>query len=126
MDMGITAVTSLVMLAFGTQLLGIFNNDPAITSIGIVRLRFILAAEIVNAVMEVMSGAMRGYGYSVVPAVITFIGVCGVRIVWVYSIFKASSTFFTLMMVYPISWTITAAALTIAYIRFMRRFRPQA
>lgn len=123
-DIGITAAASLIMLAFGTRLLGIFNSDPAIASIGIVRLRFILAAEVVNAVMEVMSGAMRGYGYSVVPAVITFIGVCGVRIVWVYSIFKVSQTFFTLMMVYPVSWIITAAALTIAYMRFMRRFLP--
>lgn len=124
MDIGITAAASLIMLVFGTSLLGIFNSDPAIASIGIVRLRFILAAEVVNSVMEVMSGAMRGYGYSVVPAVITFIGVCGVRIVWVYSIFKVSQTFFTLMMVYPVSWIITAAALTIAYMRFMRRFTP--
>ena len=122
MDIGITTVISLLILFFGKPLLSIFNGNEDIISIGIVRLRFILAAEAVNAVMEIMSGAMRGYGYSLVPAVITFVGVCGIRIGWVYTVFKMSGTFFTLMMVYPVSWIVTAIALTGAYLRFIRRF----
>ncbi len=122
MDIGITTVISLLILFFGKPLLSIFNGNEDIISIGIVRLRFILAAEAVNAIMEIMSGAMRGYGYSLVPAVITFVGVCGIRIGWVYTVFKMSGTFFTLMMVYPVSWIVTAIALTGAYLRFIRRF----
>lgn len=125
MDVGITAAGSFIILFFGGPLLGIFNSDPIITSIGIVRLRFILTGEALNAVMEIMSGAMRGYGYSLMPAVITFIGVCGVRIAWVYIVFRASAKFFTLMMVYPVSWIITSAALSILYLWFMRRFRTE-
>ncbi len=124
MDIGITTLISLLILFFGKPLLSIFNGNEDIISIGIVRLRFILAAEAVNAVMEIMSGAMRGYGYSLVPAVITFVGVCGIRIGWVYTVFKMSGTFFTLMMVYPVSWIVTAIALTGAYLRFIRRFSP--
>lgn len=123
MDMGMTAAVSFVLVSFGQPLLRIFNSDPAIASIGIVRLRFIVSAEVINAVMEVMSGAMRGYGYSLVPALTTFVGVCGIRIVWVCSIFRAAPTFFTLMMVYPVSWLATAAALVAAYLLFIRRFR---
>lgn len=123
MNIGITAVVSLLLLAFGRPLLGIFNPDEAIATIGIVRLRFILLAEVLNAVMEVMSGAMRGYGYSLVPALVTFAGVCGTRIVWVYLVFRQSPTFFTLMMVYPVSWIITASALVIAYVLFLRKYR---
>ncbi len=121
LDVGITAVVSLIILAFGKPLIGIFNSDPAIASIGLVRLRFILSAEAVNAVMEIMSGSMRGYGYSLVPAVLTFIGVCGIRIGWVYTVFKASPTFFSLMMVYPVSWCMSALVLVAAYLLFMRK-----
>ncbi len=121
MDVGVTLVVSFGILALGRPLLGIFTPDPEIASIGMIRLRFILAGEAVNAVMEIMSGAMRGYGYSLVPAVLTFAGVCGIRVVWVYTAFRASGTFFTLMMVYPVSWVVTAAALVFAYLRYMRK-----
>lgn len=121
MDAVVTVCLSLLIFAFGKPLLGLFNSDPAITSIGIVRLSFILPAEIINVVMEIMSGSMRGYGYSLIPAVITFVGVCGVRITWVYTIFRAFSTFHSLLMVYPISWAITAVALVVAYCLFMKK-----
>ncbi len=122
-NIGITAVVSSVILLFGKPTLSIFNSDPEIISVGIIRLSFILIPEAVNAVMEVMSGSMRGYGYSLVPAIITFVGVCGIRITWVYTAFKASPTFLTLMIVYPVSWTVTAAVLVIAYLLFMKRFK---
>lgn len=123
MNIGITLVISSIMLLFGKQLLGVFNSDEKIASVGIIRLFFILVPEAVNAVMEIMSGSMRGYGYSFVPAIITFAGVCGIRITWVYTIFQMSPTFYTLMMVYPVSWVVTAAILVIAYLLFIRRFR---
>ncbi len=122
-NIGITVVISALILLFGKPLLGIFNNDPKIAAVGIIRLFFILAPEAINAVMEIMSGSMRGYGYSLVPAIITFAGVCGIRITWVYTAFQISPTFLTLMIVYPVSWAITAAVLVIAYFLFMRRFK---
>lgn len=123
LDFAITVVISVLLIVFGKPLLGLFNRDPVVTSIGMIRLRYILSAEVVNVVMEVSSGAMRGYGYSLVPAIITFVGVCGIRITWVYTVFQASQGFHTLMMVYPISWSVTAIALCVAYIAFMRRFK---
>lgn len=123
LDFAITSVICILLMVFGRPLLGLFNRDPAVASIGMVRLRYIVSAEVINVVMEVMSGAMRGYGYSLVPAIITFVGVCGIRISWVYTVFRASQGFHTLMMVYPISWAVTAAALCIAYLLFLRRFR---
>ena len=121
LDVGITLAVSLIILPFGRPLLAIFNKDAAIVTIGMVRLRFILTAEAVNAVMEIMSGAMRGYGSSLTPAVITFAGVCGIRVAWVYTVFRAAPRFDALMLVYPVSWVVTAAALVIAYCLFMRK-----
>ncbi len=123
MNIVITVAVSAIILLFGRPLLGIFNSDPKIASVGIIRLFFILTPEAINAVMEIMSGSMRGYGYSLVPAIITFAGVCGIRITWVYTAFQMSPTFFTLMIVYPVSWAVTAAVLVIAYLLFMKRFK---
>ena len=126
LDLAITVVVSGLLIVFGRPLLGLFNRDPVVTSIGMIRLRYILFAEVVNVVMEITSGAMRGYGFSLVPAIISFVGVCGIRITWVYTVFRASQGFHTLMLVYPVSWIVTAFALCVAYILFLRRFRGEA
>lgn len=123
LDVGITFAASMIIMLFGTPLLKIFNDNPAIAELGLVRLKYILTFEFVNAVMEIMSGAMRGYGFSLVPAVITFAGVCGIRIVWVYTVFAENSSFDSLMMVYPVSWIVTGTALVIAYLLFERHLR---
>ena len=120
-DLAVTAVISFAMLGFAQELLSIFNSDPVIVSYGIIRLKYILSAEVLTVFMEVFSGCMRGYGYSVIPAVITFAGVCGVRISWVYTVFRMSPDYYTLMRVYPISWGITAAALAGAYVILGRK-----
>lgn len=126
MDVGITAAASFIMLMFGTPLLKIFNDNPAIAEIGLVRLRYILAWEALNAVIEIMSGSMRGYGYSLVPAVLTFAGVCGIRIAWVYTVFEKYASFDSLMMVYPVSWIATGSALVIAYLLYVRKIARKA
>lgn len=120
LDVCVAAVAALLLLSAGRILLSLFCTDPAIIEIGIIRLTYILLGEALCAVMEVMSGAMRGYGYSMMPAIATFIGVCGVRIAWVYTAFKAVSTFSMIMVVYPISWAATSIVLVIAYFRFIR------
>ncbi len=65
---------------------------------------------------EVMSGYMRGFGISLMPAVLTIIGICGVRIVWIYYIFPKYKTFLNIMAVYPISLGITDVIILIAFI----------
>lgn len=107
---------SMLILLMGRPLLSMFNPDPDVINYGIVRMRYILLAEIFNVVIEILSGWMRGFGYSLVPALICVAGICGVRITWVYTIFKHKSTFTNLISAYPLSWAITAAALGLAYI----------
>lgn len=60
---------------------------------------------------EMIAGYLRGFGISMVPAVLTMLGVCGVRIVWVYTAFAANRTFDTLLLAYPLSLAVTAALL---------------
>ena len=73
---------------------------------------------------EVMSGYLRGFGVSLTPAVLTMLGVCGVRISWVHWVFPGSRTFRTIMMAYPISLSATALMIFLALLicRPARRF----
>ena len=63
---------------------------------------------------ENFSGYLRGFGISVVPAVLTIIGVCGVRLLWIFTAFPRSQTFRTIMMAYPISLSTTALLMFLA------------
>jgi Na+-driven multidrug efflux pump len=64
-------------------------------------------------IMGVLPGAIRGFGSSLPPSIITIIGACGVRIVWIYTVFKMYPNLTTLYLVHPITWVITVIALTI-------------
>lgn len=115
-----TAIFCAAFLIAGRRLLLIFNDDTAVIEIGLIRLRYILGAEVVNAVIEILSGCMRGYGYSLVPALLSIVGICGVRIAWCYMVFSKEQDFHALMTAYPLSWIVTAASLFIAYLWLKR------
>ena len=120
----ITAVASAVALVFGRQLLGIFTDSELIIKYGMEKLWCIMPLELVMVFSEVLSGALRSAGYSVLPACISVAGVCVLRIVWMYTFFAAHRSFINLMIVYPISWVATSAAILVAYLALRRRIFP--
>lgn len=124
-SLGINIILSIIctsfVLIFSKQLLLAFNDDPIIISYGSERLKWVVGGEILNAFMEIFSGAMRGYGYSTVPAVITVFGVCVVRIAWVYTVFQEKQAFSTLLQCYPISWAVTSLLLVISYFYYINK-----
>ena len=103
-----------LVLVSGKFLLSIFNNDPEVIRIGYTRLVIIFTAYIFSMLYEIMSGYLRGFGISLVPALLTTAGVCGIRIAWIYTIFSHSRTFKTIMTVYPVSLSVTALLIGIA------------
>ena len=124
-DMIFTAVISALIILSGHALLRIFNTDPEVVRLGYIRILILISAELVNVVIEILSGAMRGHGQSLIPAIVSLAGICGVRILWVYTVFPFSRTFTTIMAAYPISWTITAVVLVVAYFVMMRKITPE-
>ena len=114
------ALSGGIMLV-GKSLLLVFNDDATVIRLGFLRLKYILYFEGINVLIEIFSGAMRGYGHSLVPALMALLGICGVRILWVYTVFARDGSFTTLMTCYPISWAITAVGLIAAYAIFRRR-----
>ena len=95
----------------------ICNPEPEVIEAGLIRMRMILYFEPLDVLMEEIPGAMRGYGRSLPPAVVSLIGVVGTRILWVNLVFPMFRTFRALVTVYPITWVITDIALLIVYFR---------
>lgn len=106
----------LIVLITGKFLLSIFNNDPGVIEIGYTRLVIIFIAYIFSMLYEVMSGYLRGFGFSLVPAILTTVGVCVLRIIWINTVFPANRTFVTIMTAYPVSLSTTAVLIFIALI----------
>ena len=109
-----TAATIILVLLSGKVLLSIFNDDPQVISIGYTRLLVVFSAYIFSMLYENLSGYLRGFGISLVPAILTIIGVCGVRFFWIFAVFPQHKTFTTIMMAYPISLATTAVLIFIA------------
>lgn len=108
---------------FYHPILGIFTNDEGIIAMGAYRVFIVIGLEFINVMIDVCSGALRGMGNSVVPALICVLGICGVRITWVFAVFPHYNRFDVLMVCYPLSWMTTGLILACVYKRFVRKTR---
>lgn len=108
-----TAVSSILILLFSTPLLAIFNTDPDVIAAGRIRLGYIFFAYIFSFAQESLSGYLRGFGVSFIPAACAVIGICGVRLTWIFTVFRQLRSFTTVMQVYPLSLGITAAVVLV-------------
>ncbi|MBP3731048.1 MAG: MATE family efflux transporter, partial [Mailhella sp.] len=124
--MAIAVAVSCALLASGKYLLAWFNADPSVIAYGYIRLEYILWFEAIAVVIEILSGVMRGFGHSLEPAVIALLGVCGLRIIWVCTVFRTWPTFSSLMACYPVSWAAVALASAFACHKLLRRLQSEA
>lgn len=113
-----TASMIIIVLFFGKNLLRIFSTDSQVINTGYIRLLMIFAAYTFSMLYENMSGYLRGFGISFMPALFTVIGICGVRLLWMATVFPKSKTFKTIMMAYPLSLSFTAVLIFILLIMF--------
>ena len=120
----VTTVLTAIVLLFGKDILHMFQNDPTVIELGYIRLLYIVGPEIICIIMEGLSGALRGYGISLPPAMLALVGVCGVRITWVYTLFKENPIYDVLMATYPVSWLVTTVFIAVAYKYYIGRVKP--
>lgn len=85
---------------------------------GFIRLMMVMLSHSLSLMYEVMSGYLRGFGISLPPALLTMLGVCGVRIAWIQWGFPQSRAFKTIMASYPISLSTTALLVLIALLYY--------
>ncbi len=110
---GITLGTSAYY--FGNQLLRIYSTDPKVIAFGLLRMRIICVTYALCGIMDVLVGTLRGLGYSVMPMIVSLLGACGLRILWIFTVFQLHHTLISLYLSYPITWIITATAHAICF-----------
>lgn len=119
-------VLGLTVYGFGPKLLSIYITDsPEAIQYGMLRLAYMCIPYFLCGTMDVSSGALRGLGSSFAPMVISVLGVCGMRIGWIYTIFQIPQfhSVDILFLSYPISWAITYAAQLFAFLYLFGRYR---
>lgn len=116
------AVSGGLSYLFAKNLLGIYTVDPDVIATGIIRMGYVCIPYFICGIMDVLVGSLRGMGYSVLPMLASIIGVCGIRITWVYTVFAADPRLETLYISYPISWAITACVHLICFVFVNRKF----
>lgn len=122
-------VCGLLLFACAGAFLSIFTGEAAVIEAGRQRLAVMCFSYALSAFMDNTIAAARGLGKTVVPTVVVILGSCVFRVFWVYCIFPLAGTTTMLYLLYPVSWTITAAAeiayFAFAYRRAKRVLRPQ-
>ena len=108
---------SLGFLAFlaGKNLLGIYSSDPEVLTYGMLRMSIICTMYFMCGWMDTMVGSLRGLGYSILPMIVSLTGACGLRVLWIFTVFAHYKTLTSLYLSYPVTWLITGAAHMICY-----------
>ena len=105
----------MIIYAFGTPLMSLYNSESQVIANGMIRMSIILPTYFLCGLMDVMAGQLRGIGYSVMPMIVSLTGACLLRIVWITTVFAANPTLQMLYLSYPISWGITFVLHMICY-----------
>lgn len=114
------------VIALDEQLLHFYTDNPEAIAYGCIRIAYICTLYFTCGTMDAVVGSLRGLGSSVVPTVVSLIGACGFRVVWIFTIFRRFPTLQTLYLSYPISWILTTSAhLVIFFLISRRKLRPQ-
>lgn len=110
----------------GQTLLGIYTSEPEVIAYGMMRLGVVSVTYCLCGMMDVVAGSVRGLGYSILPMLVSLVGACVFRIIWIFTVFQWQHTLFSLYISYPISWALTICAHLVCYFAVRRRVFPRA
>ena len=119
--MSIDIVLIGVIYLLRHTLIRLFTTDAAVIEYAMVRFQYAFSVHFLIGSYEITAGAMRGQNHSMVPALISVLGTCVFRLIYVFTFFPAHRSIETLISVYPASWVITGVAMVTAYFIVSRR-----
>ena len=108
---------------FGRELLSLYTDSIEVIEAGYIRITIICSIYFLCGIMDVMVGSLRGMGYSTMPAIVSLLGACVLRIIWLLTVFQIPRfhCIETIYYSYPISWTITFSVHVICYLIVKRK-----
>ena len=108
---------------FAPQLTRFYTQDTDVIAAAITRMSFVCLLYAICGIMDVLVGFLRGVGYSIIPMIVSLLGVCAFRIFWIYTVFAQEKTLQSLYISYPISWVITVIVLSLCIYLFSPRIK---
>lgn len=119
------ALLSAVACIWSEPLLRIYNQDPDVLAVGVVRLRMVVAPYVIFGMADVLTGAIRGCGSPVLPVIVNLLCTCAFRLAWIAAINTDTMPVTWVYMSYPASWMVLFTVLLICWCRLYRkRIRP--
>ncbi|MDD6381031.1 MAG: MATE family efflux transporter [Lachnospiraceae bacterium] len=112
---GFTAILSVSAYILRYPILSFFTHDPAVLKFAVIRMLWIALLEPMTALYEVPGASLRGIGHSLMPTIITLLGSCILRLIYMNIMMHRFTAFYQVVMIYPISWAITGATMIILY-----------
>lgn len=109
----------------GDPLLHIYSQDPEVIAYGIQRFSVVSVTYFLCGMMDVGSGVVRGLGYSIMPMLVSMVGACVFRVIWIFTIFRMYHTLTSLYVSYPISWILTVIAHMVCYLIIRHKIFPK-
>ena len=125
--LGCVSITGIVFswscYLAGPALLSLYTNSSSVIVAGMVRFAYVCIPYFICGIMEVFVGSLRGMGYAVFPMLVSLIGSCALRIIWLQTVFRIErfQSIDTVYIIYPISWIVTTIAHVITYIVVKRK-----
>ncbi len=116
-------VLGAIGILFPEEIIGIFTTEADVIEVGKHRLYIMMASYFLCSLMDVSGCQIRGMGKSLEPMIITLLGTCGLRILWLYTGFPLRKELWNLYISYPISWGITFIAFLICFFVYEKRIK---
>ncbi len=115
---GLTAFMGVVLYQWGYVLVELFTTDQTVQAISMDLIRFMVPTLITYIAIEILSGTLRGVGDAWVPLMITCVGICLVRVLWIIFALPHFMTILAAAFCYPLTWTLTTIAFVVYYYFF--------
>ena len=106
----------------GNKVFSIFSDEAEVVHFAMMKASVVLTTYFIFNYEEVMVSAIRGLGNSLLPMVISVICICGLRLVWIFTVFRLFPTFRVLASCYPLSWIVSAFVMTICFFIYRKNF----
>lgn len=121
MSMAASILLSIILYISGAYLFKLFTNDSSVIDIGLDMLYFIAPFYLTFVPIEILSGSLRGFGNTLLPMIMTGIGVCALRVSWILIAVPIRPSITTVIMSYPITWIVTSILFIIYYSYYTRK-----
>ena len=115
-----------VVCLFGDFFLGLYTSEAAVIETGKIRLLFVALPMALNGILDILVASMRGMGISTLPTITMIVGICGVRLGWIWLLYPLFNTLQMVYMCFPVSWALTSLIQAVFWFKCHRNLMERA